>query len=118
MSFLPKGNIIASAATRAGSAIGFVMDYEHLSYVEALRYLARKYNIEIVEKEETAEDIANRQRNESLLLVSEYAGKFFKEQLHTDEGRSVGLEYFHSRGLEDATIEKYGLGWARRAGMP
>ncbi len=88
------------------------MDYEHLSYVEALRYLARKYNIEIVEKEETAEDIANRQRNESLLLVSEYAGKFFKEQLHTDEGRSVGLEYFHSRGLEDATIEKYGLGWA------
>ena len=88
------------------------MDYEHLSYVEALRYLAKKYNIEIVEKEETAEDIANRQRNESLMLVSEYAGNFFKEQLRTDEGRAVGLEYFHSRGLEDATIEKYGLGWA------
>ena len=107
-----KGQYYCFGCHKGASAIGFVMDYEHLSYVEALRYLARKYNIEIVEKEETAEDIANRQRNESLLLVSEYAGKFFKEQLHTDEGRSVGLEYFHSRGLEDATIEKYGLGWA------
>lgn len=107
-----KGQYYCFGCHKGGSAIGFVMDYEHLSYVEALRYLARKYNIEIVEKEETAEDIANRQRNESLLLVSEYAGKFFKGQLHTDEGRSVGLEYFHSRGLEDATIEKYGLGWA------
>lgn len=107
-----KGQYYCFGCHKGGSAIGFVMDYEHLSYVEALRYLARKYNIEIAEKEETAEDIANRQRNESLLLVSEYAGKFFKEQLHTDEGRSVGLEYFHSRGLEDATIEKYGLGWA------
>lgn len=107
-----KGQYYCFGCHKGGSAVGFVMDYEHLSYVEALRYLARKYNIEIVEKEETAEDIANRQRNESLLLVSEYAGKFFKEQLHTDEGRSVGLEYFHSRGLEDATIEKYGLGWA------
>lgn len=107
-----KGQYYCFGCHKGGSAVGFVMDYEHLSYVEALRYLARKYNIEIVEKEETAEDIANRQRNESLLLVSEYAGKFFKEQLHTDEGRFVGLEYFHSRGLEDATIEKYGLGWA------
>ena len=107
-----KGQYYCFGCHKGGSAVGFIMDYEHLSYVEALRYLARKYNIEIVEKEETAEDIANRQRNESLLLVSEYAGKFFKEQLHTDEGRSVGLEYFHSRGLEDSTIEKYGLGWA------
>lgn len=107
-----KGQYYCFGCHKGGSAVGFIMDYEHLSYVEALRYLARKYNIEIVEKEETAEDIANRQRNESLLLVSEYAGKFFKEQLHTDEGRSVGLEYFHSRGLEDAIIEKYGLGWA------
>ncbi len=107
-----KGQYYCFGCHKGGSAIGFVMDYEHLSYVEALRYLARKYNIEIVEKEETAEDIANRQRNESLLLVSEYAGNFFREQLRTDEGRAVGLEYFHSRGLEDATIGKYGLGWA------
>ena len=107
-----KGQYYCFGCHKGGSAVGFVMDYEHLSYVEALRYLAKKYNIEIVEKEETAEDIANRQRNESLLLVSEYAGNFFKEQLRTDEGRAVGLEYFHSRGLEDSTIEKYGLGWA------
>lgn len=107
-----KGQYYCFGCHKGGSAVGFIMDYEHLSYVEALRYLARKYNIEIVEKEETAEDIANRQRNESLLLVSEYAGNFFKEQLKTEEGRTVGLEYFHSRGLEDSTIEKYGLGWA------
>ncbi len=107
-----KGQYYCFGCHKGGSAVGFIMDYEHLSYVEALRYLARKYNIEIVEKEETAEDIANRQRNESLLLVSEYASNFFKEQLKTEEGRAVGLEYFHSRGLTDATIEKYGLGWA------
>lgn len=107
-----KGQYYCFGCHKGGSAVGFIMDYEHLSYVEALRYLAKKYNIEIVEKEETAEDIANRQRNESLMLVSEYAGNFFKEQIRTDEGRAVGLEYFHSRGLEDATIEKYGLGWA------
>lgn len=107
-----KGQYYCFGCHKGGSALGFVMDYEHLSYVEALRYLARKYNIEVVEKEETAEDIANRQRNESLLLVSEYAGSFFKEQLGTEEGKAVGLEYFRSRGLLDSTIEKYGLGWA------
>ncbi|MGI5846532.1 MAG: DNA primase [Candidatus Cryptobacteroides sp.] len=107
-----KGMYYCFGCHKGGSAVGFVMDYEHLSYGEALRYLAKKYNIEVIEKEETAEDIANRKRNESLMLVSEYAGKFFQEQLKTDEGRSVGLKYFHARGLEDATIAKYGLGWA------
>jgi len=100
---------------KAGSAVGFVMEYEHLSYVEALRYLAKKYNIEIVEKEESAEEIAARQRNESLMLVSEFAGKFFVDSLKTSEGHSIGHAYFRSRGLEDATIEKYGLGWAPRS---
>lgn len=107
-----KGIYYCFGCHKGGSAVGFVMDYEHMSYVEALRYLAKKYNIEIHEKEETAEDIANRQRSESMLLVTEYAGKFFHEQLKTDEGRNVGLAYFRSRGLEDETIEKYGLGWA------
>ena len=107
-----KGQYYCFGCHKGGSALGFIMDYEHLSYVEALRYLAKKYNIEVVEKEETAEDIANRQRNESLLLVSEYAGNFFKDQLRSEEGRAVGLEYFHSRGLLDSTIEGYGLGWA------
>ena len=97
---------------KSGSAVGFLMEYEKLSYTEALKWLARKYNIEVVEKEETAEEIAARQRNESLLAVSEYAFNFFKKQLSTEEGRTIGYQYFRSRGLEDETIEKYGLGWA------
>ncbi|MBQ6013949.1 MAG: DNA primase [Firmicutes bacterium] len=97
---------------KAGSAVGFLMEYERLSYSEALRYLANKYHIEIQEKEETAEEIAARQRNESLLAVSDFAFHFYKDQLKTTEGRSVGYQYFRSRGLEDETIEKYGLGWA------
>ena len=100
---------------KSGSAVGFIMEYEHLSYVEALRYLAKKYHIEIREEEETAEQIAARQRNESLLLVSEFAGQFFTEQLDTPEGRSIGYQYFKSRGLEDETIKKYKLGWAPKS---
>ena len=100
---------------KSGTAVGFVMEYEKLSYTEALKYLARKYHIEVKEKEETAEDIAARQRNESLMAVSEFAFNFYTEQLSTDEGRSIGLQYFHSRGLEDETIAKYGLGWAPKS---
>ena len=100
---------------KSGTAVGFVMEYEKLSYTEALKYLARKYHIEVKEKEESAEDIAARQRNESLMAVSEFAFIFYKEQLGTDEGRSIGLQYFHSRGLEDETIAKYGLGWAPKS---
>ena len=88
------------------------MEHENMSYTEALKYLAKKYHIEVVEKEETAEEIAQRQRNESLLLVSEYAGRFFQESLSTPEGQAIGYQYFRSRGLEDETIRKYGLGWA------
>jgi len=100
---------------KSGTAVGFIMEYEHLSYVEALRYLAKKYHIEIREEEESAEQIAARQRNESLLLVSEFAGKFFADQLSTPEGRSIGYQYFKSRGLEDETIAKYRLGWAPKS---
>ncbi len=100
---------------KSGTAVGFVMEYEKLSYTEALKYLARKYHIEVKEKEESAEDIAARQRNESLLAVSEFAFNFYKDQLATDEGRAVAVQYFHSRGLEDGTIAKYGLGWAPKS---
>ena len=100
---------------KSGTAVGFIMEYEHLSYVEALRYLAKKYHIEIHEQEESAEQIAARQRNESLMLVSEFAGKFFVDQLSTPEGRSIGYQYFKSRGLEDETIAKYRLGWAPKS---
>ncbi|MBQ3766364.1 MAG: DNA primase [Bacteroidales bacterium] len=100
---------------KSGTAVGFVMEYEKLSYTEALKYLARKYHIEVKEKEETAEDIAARQRNESLMAASEFAFNFYKEQLGTEEGRAIGLQYFHTRGLEDDTIAKYGLGWAPKS---
>ena len=107
-----KGIYKCFGCGKAGTAVGFVMEQEHCSYAEALRYLARKYHIEIVEEEESAEQIARRQRNESLLLVSEFAGKFYSDQLQAGEGRSVGYAYYRSRGIEDATIAQWGLGWA------
>ena len=107
-----KGIYKCFGCGKSGTAVGFVMEHENMTYVEALKYLAKKYNIEVVEKEETAEDIANRQRQESLLLVSEYAGKFFQDSLQTPDGQAIAYQYFRSRGLEDATIRKYGLGWA------
>ena len=107
-----KGIYKCFGCGKAGTAVGFVMEQEHCSYVEALRYLARKYHIEIVEAEESAEEIARRQRSESLLLVSEFARKFFSEQLKSGEGKAVGYQYYRSRGIEDATIERWGLGWA------
>jgi len=107
-----KGIYKCFGCGKSGTAIGFVMEHENLSYPEALKYLARKYGIEVKEKEETAEEIASRQRNESLLLVSEFAQKFFVDSLKTEEGRTIGYKYFRSRGLEDETIAKWGLGWA------
>lgn len=107
-----KGIYKCFGCGKAGTAVGFVMEHEHCTYVEALQYLARKYHIEIVEQEESAEDIAMRQRRESLLLVSEFAQKFFAQQLESGEGHNVGYAYFQRRGLEDATIARFGLGWA------
>ncbi len=110
-----KGIYKCFGCGKAGSAVGFVMEYEHMSYPEALRYLARKYHIEVQEEEESAEQIAARQRSESLMAVSEFAGKFFKEQLQTEEGHAIGYQYFRSRGLLPETIDKYGLGWAPKS---
>ncbi len=107
-----KGIYKCFGCGKSGTAVGFVMEHENLSYVEALKYLAKKYHIEVVEKEESAEEIAQKQRNESLLLVSEFAGKFFQDSLQTQEGQTIAYQYFRSRGLEDGTIRKYGLGWA------
>lgn len=107
-----KGIYKCFGCGKAGSAVGFVMEYEHLTYPEALRYLAKKYNIEIKEEEETAEQIAARQRNESLLAASEFAFNFYRKQLLEPEGKAIGYRYFRERGLLPETIEKYGLGWA------
>ncbi len=107
-----KGIFKCFGCGKSGTAVGFVMEHENMTYVEALKYLAKKYHIEVVEKEESAEEIAQRQRNESLYLVSEFAGKFFQESMDTPEGQAIAYQYFKSRGLEDETIRKYGLGWA------
>ena len=107
-----KGIYKCFGCGKSGTAVGFVMEHENMSYTEALKYLAGKYHIEVVEKEESAEEIAQRQRHESLLLLSEFAGKFFQESVSTPEGQSIAYQYFRSRGLEDETIRKYGLGWA------
>ena len=97
---------------KSGTAVGFLMEYEKLSYYEALRYLAKKYNIEIKEEEESPEQLAARQRSESLMAVSEFARKFFCDQLQESEGHAVGYRYYRNRGITDATIERWSLGWA------
>ena len=107
-----KGIYKCFGCGKAGSAVGFVMDYEHMTYPEALRYLAKKYNIEIQEEEETVEQMAARQRSESLMAVSEFAREFFCDQLKDGEGRAVGYQYYRKRNIQDATIEQWSLGWA------
>ncbi len=107
-----KGIYKCFGCGKAGSTVNFVMEHEHSTYVEALRYLARKYHIEITESEDSAEEIAMRQRKESLMLATEFAAKFFVDQMKSGEGKSVGYAYYRSRGLEDATLSKFSLGWA------
>ena len=108
-----KGIFKCFACGKAGNAVTFLMEHEHLTYVEALRYLAKKYHIEIVEKEETAEEIAHRMRYESLLVVTDYAQKFYSDILwNTEIGKAVGLSYFHERKFTDETIRRFGLGYA------
>ena len=97
---------------KSGTAVGFLMEYERLSYTEALKYLAKKYSIEIKEEDETPEQIAARQRSESIFAVCEFARKFFCDQLKEGEGRAVGYMYYRNRGISDSTIEQWSLGWA------
>ena len=111
-----KGIYHCFGCGKTGSAVRFVMEHESMSYVEALKYLAKKYGIEVRAKEETPEETASRQRRESLMLVLDYTERFFQESLRTQEGRNLGYAYFKSRGLEDSTIEKYGLGWSPMKG--
>ena len=107
-----KGIYKCFGCGEVGSSVSFLMKHENLSFVEAIRYLGKKYNIEIVEDAESQELIQARERKESLLIVSDFAAKHFHENLGSGEGRAVGYAYFKSRGLEDETIEKFNLGWA------
>lgn len=96
-----------------GSAVNFLMKLEHLSYTEALRYLARKYNIEVEEREMTPEEERRENARDNMLAVNEFALRYFKKSLtDTPEGRDVGLSYFRHRGISDPMIERFHLGYA------
>jgi len=107
-----KGIFKDFSSGKGGNAVGFLMEHEKLSYPEALRYLAKKYNIEIEEAEVTPEEIQQRNERDSLLAVTQYAQKYFTQQLQTAEGKAVGLSYLKQRGIRDATIEKFQLGYS------
>ena len=109
-----KGIFKCFGCGKAGSAVTFIMEHEQMTYPEALKYLARKYGIEVHEQEESAEDTADRLKRESMIAVSEFASRFYADALfNTSEGHSVGLSYFRQkRGFSDETIRKFGLGWS------
>ncbi len=98
---------------KGGNAVSFLMEHEHYSYPEAIRYLAKKYNIEIDEIEQTDEQKQHADERESMFLVSEYARDYFHKILLEDgQGKAIGLSYFKERGFTDETIKKFQLGYA------
>ena len=97
----------------AGSAVNFIMKHEKKTYYEALKYLAKKYNIEIVERELTDKERQEQSERENLLIINEFAMKRFEHNLfETQEGRNIGLSYFYERGFNDAIIKKFNLGYS------
>lgn len=99
-----------------GDSVRFVMDLEKYSYPEALRYLAQKYNIEIEEIEQSAEQLAANDQRESLMIVTNWAAKFFRETLwNSDDGQAIGLSYFKERGYREDIIKKFELGYSPEA---
>lgn len=98
---------------KGGNAVTFIMEHEHFTYPEAIRYLAKKYNIEIEETEQTNEQKEEANERESLFLVNEFASKYFQKTLHhTELGKAIGLSYFKERGFTTETIKTYNLGYA------
>ena len=107
-----KGIYKCFGCGKGGSSVNFIMEHEHLSYADALRWLANKYHIQIREKEENPEDVKERNDRESQLIVSEFAQKFFNDQLwETNPGRLIGLSYLRQRGMRDDIIRKFGIGY-------
>lgn len=99
---------------KGGSAVTFLMEHEQYTYPEALRFLAKKYNIEVEETAQSSEVIAAREERESLFLVNDFANKYFQQQLWEDpKGRSIGLSYFQERGFSDETIKTFQLGYSQ-----
>ncbi len=98
---------------KGGTPVHFIMEHEQLSYWEALRWLAKKYHIEIQEREMSDEERAMESLRESLFVVNQYAHKYFIDNLHeTEEGKAIGLHYFRHRGINEETIRKFGLGYS------
>ena len=117
MSVSPSRGIFKCFSCGAGgNSVHFVMEHERLSYPEALKYLAKKYNIEIIEKEETEEERLAKTSRESLQAVSTFAQTYFHDiLLNHKEGKAIGLNYFTGRGYNEATIKKFGLGYSLEA---
>ena len=108
-----KGICKCFSCGKGGSAVHFIMEHEQLSYYEALKYLAKKYNIEIKEREFTDEEKQMQSDRESMLIVNSFAQEYFTNILFEHaEGRSVGLAYFHERGFRDDIIKKFSLGYS------
>jgi DNA primase len=108
-----KGIYKCFGCGKGGNAVNFIMDKDKVSYPDALRQLAKKYNIEITEEELSPEQLQSNSERESLLVVSSFAQKKFTDNLHhTDEGKSVGLGYFRERGFRDDIIQKFQLGYS------
>ena len=98
---------------KGGSVVTFLMEHEHFTYPEAIRFLANKYNIEIEETEVSQEDKIEANEKESMYLVSEFAKTYFQDTLlNTEEGKAIGLSYFKERGFTNETIAKFGLGYS------
>ena len=106
-----KGIFKCFSSGKGGSLMTFVMEVEKVRYPEALKIVARKYNIEIVEKERTAEEIQAETARESMGNAVSWASKWFTEQLETKTGKAVGKSYFSSRGFSDDIIEKFKVGY-------
>jgi len=107
-----KGIYKCFSTGKGGNAVNFVMEHEHFTYPEALRYIADKYNIEIVEEEKTPEQQQALNERESMLLVTGFAQQHFTHNLFdTNEGKSIGLSYFKERGYTEDTIKKFDLGY-------
>lgn len=108
-----KGIYKCFGCGKAGSSVNFIMEHEQYSYPEALKFLAKKYNIEIKEEEKTPEQVLEQNEKDSLFLVNQFAADYFHNQLlNSDNGKAIGLSYFKERGFHEETIEKFKLGYS------
>jgi DNA primase len=111
-----KGIFKDFSSGKGGDSITFVMEHEGMSYMEAIRYLARKYGVDLKEEEVSNETLASQSTRDSLYIVMNYAKDYYKGLLvDSEEGRSIGLSYFRERGFNDRTIEKFELGYTLNA---